>query len=92
MFEVWWKITKEVNMDCNRVNFVQMDVISDVFINLKQLFLLPGDLVFSIIDSYPKIQYFLEISCLSNHDVMIGVLSVLIWISLILFLLFKLDL
>lgn len=79
-------------MDCNRVNFVQMDVISDVFINLKQLFLLPGDLVFSIIDSYPKIQYFLEISCFSNHDVILGFLSVLIWISFSLFLLFKLNL
>jgi hypothetical protein len=76
-------------MDCNRVNFVQMNVISDVFINLKQLFLLPGDLLFSIIDSYPKIQYFFEISCLSNHDVMIGFLSLLIWISFFLFLLFR---
>jgi len=78
-------------MDCNRINFVSVDTISDIFLNIQQFFFLPGNFIFSMLDSNPKVQYFFEINCFTDHNITIGFLSFLIWAFIFFFLISKLD-
>jgi hypothetical protein len=66
-------------MQCNRVSFKAIETISDVWFNLEQFFLIPGNILFSIIDTVPKLQYFFEINCF-NYGLLIGVISFFLWI------------
>lgn len=68
-----------MNMNCNRISFVSIETISDVFFNIKQSFLLPGNFIFLWIDSNEKIRYFFEIDCF-NYGFLIGLISLLSWL------------
>ncbi len=65
-------------MECKRIFFNPIDTISDIFFNLKQLFFMPGNILFSLIDSSPSLQHFLEVNCF-NYGFLIGFISFLIW-------------
>jgi len=48
---------------CDRIKFVQIDTISDVWTNLLQLILLPIDWIFQTIDKHPNMRHFFEVTC-----------------------------
>jgi hypothetical protein len=63
---------------CDRIRFVSIDTISDVWFNLGQIIRLPTNLILQLVDRSPEVRRFFEIDCTT------GTSGVWIFISLVL--------
>jgi hypothetical protein len=63
---------------CNRIRFLPIDTISDVWFNLSQILRLPTNWILQLIDQSPEVRRFFEIDCTT------GTSAVWIFVSLVL--------
>lgn len=71
-----------MNNTCNRIQFINIDTISDVWFNLSQILRLPINLILKLIDESPKLQHFFEVNCNSGTD------TIWIFVSIFIYFLF----
>ena len=62
---------------CDRIQFVSIDTISDVWFNLGQIIRLPTNWILQLVDRSPEVRRFFEIDCTT------GTSGVWIFISLV---------
>lgn len=62
---------------CDRIQFVSIDTISDVWFNLGQIIRLPTNWILQLVDRSPEVRRFFEIDCTT------GTSNVWIFISLV---------